>query len=564
MPQRWIAAPVPPAAAGLRAAGIPLRLAELLALRGVESPSAARRFLEPDLDQLHPAGALAGMAAAVARLAAACRDSETVAVLGDYDVDGISATAILVAVLRSCGARAEPIIARRHAEGYGFQHTHVLRSLELGAGLLVTVDCGTNSRAAAAEASARGLELIVVDHHLPDGGAPLEATLVNPRRPDCAYPFDDLTGAGLAFKLAAALLEVLGREIPWEALLRVACLGTIADVAPLTDENRVIAALGLDALGRSRSPGLRALIAEAGLRPPLRASDVGFRLAPRLNAAGRLGSAEPALDLLLERDPGRARELARQLEGLNRERRRIEAGILAQARATIDGRAAAGIAVAWSEDWNRGVVGIAAARLVRDLGRPVILLAVEGEHATGSGRSVPGVHLHDFLGAWGPRYERFGGHAQAVGLTVRRDRLEQLRGEWEAASSGWPREAPDGGLRYDLELAPDEIDASLLDQVERLEPFGAGNEEPIFRVGPMRRRGETRLFGKGHGALRLELPGGEVEAVGWGWAERLADVAEWVEALVAVERDRWRGGVRLRLEDLRPASPAGGRTRIER
>jgi single-stranded-DNA-specific exonuclease len=564
VPQRWIAAPVPPAAAGLRAAGLPRRLAELLALRGVETPEAARRFLEPDLEQLHPAGALAGMAAAVERLAAVCRGAGTVAVLGDYDVDGISATAILVAVLRTCGARAEPIVARRHAEGYGFQRTHVQRAFDLGADLLVTVDCGTNSRAAAAEASERGLDLIVVDHHLPDGGAPLPATLVNPRRPDCAYPFDDLTGAGLALKLAAALLEALGREIPWAALLRVACLGTIADVAPLTGENRVIAALGLAALGSCRSPGLRALIAEAGLRPPLRAADVGFRLAPRLNAAGRLGPAEPALELLLERDPARARELARHLDERNRDRRRIQAAILSEARAMVDGRAPEGIAVAWSDAWNRGVVGIAAARLVRDLGRPVLLLAVEGEHATGSGRSVPGIHLHDFLGAWGARYERFGGHAQAVGMTVRRDRLEQLRGEWEAASSGWPLAAPDGGIRYDLEIAPDEVDASLLDQVERLEPFGAGNQEPIFRLGPVRRCSETRRFGKGHGALRLELPGGDVEAVGWGWAERLGDAAEWVEALVGVERDRWRGGVRLRLEDLRAASTGGAGTRIDR
>jgi single-stranded-DNA-specific exonuclease len=565
VPPGWIAARVPPAAADLRSAGVPDRLAVLLAQRGIETAAEARRFLEPGLDHLHRPERLAGLAAAVARLAAASRAGETVAVLGDYDVDGISATAILVAVLRVAGAHPEPLVAHRHTEGYGFQAAHARRAAERGATLLVTVDCGTNSRAAAAAARELGLELIVVDHHLPDDGPLLEAILVNPRRPDCGYPYDELTGAGLALKLAAALLEALDRQVPWESLLRVACLGTIADVAPLTGENRVIAALGLEALGSSRSPGLRALIAAAGLRPPLRATDVGFRLAPRLNAAGRLGPAEPALDLLLERDPVRARALAQQLEALNRERQRIESTILSEARSAIEGRSATGLVVAWSEEWNRGVVGIAAARLVRELGRPVILLAVEGETATGSGRSVPGIHLHGFLGAWGERMERFGGHAQAIGLTVRRDRLEELRRDWEAASRDWPAHDPEAERRYDLDLGPAELGPSLLEEIERLEPFGPGNEAPIFRVGPLRRRGAARRFGRGHGALLLELPGGdEIEAVGWGWGERLGSAPEWLEVLAGLERDRWRGGVRLRLEALRPAAPNDVRNRIDR
>jgi single-stranded-DNA-specific exonuclease len=552
---RWVTASPPPVARALVAAGYGSRLSDLLALRGVETVAEAGAFLAPGRDQFHPPGELLGLTEAVERLAEACNRGLVVAVLGDYDVDGISGTALLAAVLRSAGARVETLLGRRHEEGYGFHPVHALRAAERRAELLVTVDCGTNDRAAGEEASRLGLGLVIVDHHLPDGEAPPGAILINPRQAGCRYPFRDLTGAGLAFKLSVALLERLGRAIPWEALLRVACLGTIADMAPLVGENRAIAALGLEALGRTRSAGLTALFEEAGVRPPLRAADVGFRLAPRLNAAGRLGSAEPALELLLERDAGRARELARQLGRANRERQELESRVLAEARDSIESRGQPPIAVAWSPAWHRGVVGIVAARLMRELARPVLLLAVEGELATGSGRSVAAVHLHDFLKPWARRLERFGGHAQAVGLTARTAALDSLVAEWEAAAADWPSESLEPRLRYDLDLALSEVGESLLSDLERLEPFGAGNEEPVFRFGPLAPAGPLRTFGKGHASLALGAasPGtAGVEAVGWGWAGRLRAASAPFEILARVERDRWRGAVRLRLEDLRP------------
>lgn len=558
--ERWLGAVLPSAAERLLAAGLPRRLAELLALRGVSDEIDARAFLEPTREQLLPCDKLAGLDRAVGRLARATADGEFVVVLGDYDVDGIAATALLVAVLRSAGARVEPILAHRHEEGYGFQEVHARRARELGATLLVTVDCGTNSHAAALEARRLGLDLIVTDHHLPEGEDPEGAVVVNPRRTVCAYPFEHLTGAGLAFKIAVALLDRLGRAVPWDSLLRMACLGTIADVAPLRGENRVLAALGLAALERSHSAGLRALLESAGLsRARLRASDVGFRLAPRLNAAGRLGTPEPALELLLERDEGRARDLAAALEAWNRERQQIEARMLEQARRALESRGVTPpIVVLSSPDWNRGVVGIAAARLTRELGRPVLLLAEADGFATGSGRSLPSIDLHGFLKRWSPALARFGGHALAVGMTVALDRLEGLVAEWEAAAATWGIDGLVLERRYDLELAPDEVGAPIVELLARLEPCGAGNEEPLFRIGPLAATGPLRRFGNGHGAV-LVAPaegGRPFEAFGWGWARRLAALPPRFEVLARVERDRFRGGARLELHALRAVEGA--------
>lgn len=554
----WVPATVPAAAAELIARGFPPLQARLLAQRGVRTADEADDFLRPELGQLSAAHRLRGMAEALARLIRAGRDGEAVAIVGDYDVDGVAATALLTAALRAAGARPLPILAHRHEEGYGFQPLHARRACELGAAVLITVDCGTNSREAAAAARADGLDLIVTDHHLPDGGPPIEGVLVNPRQSGCESPARELTGAGIAFKLAAALLEGRGRAVPWDALLRVACLGTIADVAPLTGENRVIAALGLRALGEPRSAGLRALIESAGLRPPLRAADVAFRLGPRLNAVGRLGSPEPALELLLARDPERARDLAAVLERANHERQQLESEVLRDAGEELGAGDGAPIGIAWGERWNRGVVGIAAARLARRLSRPVVLLAVDGELATGSGRSVPGVHLHDFLRPWAERLERFGGHEQAVGMTVRRDRLPELAREWREAARAWPTESLEPPRVYDLDLPADAVAAPLLAELEPLEPFGAGNPEPVFRIGALRSVAPARSFGRGHAALRVGpaeggAPAASFELVAWGWEERIErELPARFEVLARIERDRWRGGARAVLEELRP------------
>jgi single-stranded-DNA-specific exonuclease len=551
----WVAAPVPEAAAGLEAAGHPSWLAVLMARRGVADAEEARRFLAPSLDQLHDPYLLAGMAESIERLLDARARGERVAIVGDYDVDGVTATAQLLAVLGACGLDAHPILPHRMREGYGFQPVHVERARELGAGLIVTADCGSSSATAVEDALEAGIGVIVTDHHLPGCELPAAAFHINPRQARCSYPFQDLAAAGLALKLALAFAARCGRTVDPDRLLRIACLGTIADLVPLQGENRVIAALGLRALTAARSQGLKALIEKAGMKPPFTAADVGFRLGPRLNAAGRLDTAERALELLMSRDVRRATELANELDTRNRERQAEELRVVEEARRRFQEREPLPpILVAWAPSWHKGVVGVAAGRVAKELHRPVILLAVEGDLATGSGRSIPGLELHAFLSSWKDSLERFGGHSQAIGLTARVDRMEGLREEWEAAGAAWPESLLAKRYEYELHLPARQISNRLLAQLGELEPFGQGNPRPLVRVGPLRLDGTPRPFGNGHLSARARgEDGAAVELVGWRWQERAGGLGGSFEVLACVEADSYRGGPVLRLVDCRRA-----------
>ncbi|MFL6193105.1 MAG: single-stranded-DNA-specific exonuclease RecJ [Thermoanaerobaculia bacterium] len=550
----WLAAPVPEAAAGLEQAGIPPWLAVLLARRGVTDSGGADRFLRPSLDQLHDPYRLAGMEQSVLRLIQARDRKEMVAIVGDYDVDGISATALLMAVFAACGIEAKPILPHRLKEGYGFQPVHVERARGMGCGLIVTADCGSSSEEAVLAALAAGIGVIITDHHLPGCEMPEGVLHINPRQAGCSYPFRDLAAAGLALKLSLALAERCGKTLDPAPLLRVACLGTIADLVPLHGENRVIAALGLTALEGARSQGLLALIEKSGMKPPFTAADIGFRIGPRINAAGRLQDPNQALDLLMSRDARKAAALASELDVLNRERQTAETRVVDDARREFLGRSPLPpILVAWSERWHKGVVGVAAGRLAKDFNRPTVLLAVEGETATGSGRSVDGIELHGFLSPWKERMVRFGGHAAAIGLTAETGRLEELRRDWEAAGAAWPEELLARRIEYELDLAPRDVSAGLLAQLATLEPFGQGNPRPLIRTGPLKIDGEPRMFGNGHLSARARgEDGSAVELLGWRWVDRAGSLRGRFEVLACVENDSYRGGPVLRLVDSRP------------
>lgn len=548
---------MPAAAAGLEREGIPEWLAVLLARRGVVDGSGAERFLKPSLDQLHDPFLLAGMEQAVLRLLRSRELRERVAIVGDYDVDGVTATAQLLAVFAACGLEVRPILPHRLREGYGFQPVHVERAAAEGCRLIVTADCGSSSAEAVEKAMALGIDVLITDHHLPGCELPPAAIHVNPRQPGCSYPFPDLAAAGLALKLSSAFAGRCGRPLDLAALLRIACLGTIADLVPLTGENRVIAALGLQALGQVRSQGLKALIQQSGMKPPFTAADVGFRLGPRLNAAGRLHDAESALELLMSRDPRRATELALELDGWNRQRQVEETRAVDEARRLfLECSTLPPILVAWSPGWHKGVVGVAAGRLAKEFNRPTVLLAVENELATGSGRSVPGIELHGFLTTWKERMERFGGHAQAIGLTLAVGRLEELRREWEEAAAAWPESLLVRRYEYELRLEPRQVTARLLSELERLEPFGQSNPRPLVQVGPLRLAGTPRLFGNGHlSAQARGEDGAPVELLGWGWQEKVSSLGGSFEVLACIENDSYRGGPVLRLIDSRPIAP---------
>ena len=382
---------------------------------------------------------------------------------------------------------------------------------------------------------------------------------INPHQPACRYPFRDLTGAGLALKLAQALAIRCDRPTALDALLRIACLGTIADVAPLVGENRTIAALGLKALRQTRSEGLRALIRVAGVVPPYRATDVGFRLGPRLNAAGRLRRPDEALELLLTRDPERAAALATELDERNRERQTEEQTVVEEARRrVIDRGSPPAIVVEWSEAWHRGVVGIAASRIAREFNRPAILISIDGSSGVGSGRSIRGIHLHQFLSQFEDEMVRFGGHAQAIGLEVATDRLDQLRARLERqASASWPPELLARRYEYELEVAPRDVDESLLDRLLALEPYGMSNPNPVLRVGPLTLQGEPRVFGKGHlRALARGDDGGAVRLLRWrrGEPETAPALPERLEVLGQLEWDSFLQAPVLEVVAMRPHS----------
>ena len=523
MPSAWRVRTSDPAhtAALSRDAQVPPVVAQLLLARGVAGGEEARRFLRPERDALHDPLLLAGAEAAADLLVSAARAGRRIVVFGDYDVDGVTAVAQLRAALLRAGADAVAFLPHRLRDGYGLRPETVNKVLDqMSPSVIVTVDCGITAVEGVALARSRGVDVIVTDHHLVPDELPGGAIVVNPRQPGCRYPDKELAACGISMKIALAVARRAGVALAEESLLRVACLGTIADLVPLIGENRVIAAAGLAALARPRAPGLRALLEECGIeagRAPT-AEDVAFRLAPRLNAAGRLDTAALALALFEERDPGSARAIARELSVRNGERQSLERRVVAEARQRIE----AGfdpdrdrVIVEGSAGWHRGVLGIAASRLAREYHRPVLLFALEGERASGSGRSVAGVPLHATLKAIETFFREFGGHDQAVGGSLDAARWEDFRQAARAHfAASVPLERLEPVEEAEAALPLEEVNDELVAHLERLEPHGMGNPRPVLQAsvvaaGPFRPLGESG--GRGH----LRRAAGFLDCVCW-------------------------------------------------
>jgi single-stranded-DNA-specific exonuclease len=556
--------PSAPDAAGLATLAAELRLpppvCALLLRRGFGLPDDAKRYLRPRLEQLHDPGLMRGMADAVARLTRAIDGGETILVHGDYDVDGMSSTALLVRVIRALGGTAVPFIPHRLTDGYDLSDAGVDAAIREGARVLLTCDCGTSALAAVARACAAGIDVIISDHHLPGGPLPDCLAILNPRQPGCDYPDKSLVAAGIAYKLAIALMRAMGGD---ESLvhrhLDLVALATVADVAPLRGENRVLARLGLRLLSQRPSIGLRALVRAVGLDgKSITAGRVGFVLAPRLNAVGRIGHAIRGVELLLADDEHTANAIARELEEMNRERQRIDRETLATAMRrveSLDLDASVGLVIA-EPGWHPGVIGIVASRVVEEVCRPTVLIALEGDVGKGSGRSIPAFDLHGALTSCRDLFVRFGGHRAAAGVTIAASRVEEFAERFNAVA----REAlsPDDlvhELRVDLELplghATEELDALL----RHFEPFGIGNPAPVFVARGVRLAGAPRTVGQGHLKLRLEQEGAVLDAIGFGLSVLAADLRadERVDVAFRLELDEWDGAPRLqaRLADVR-------------
>ena len=541
---------------------LPEIVCRLLLARGHDAPESAKRYLRPRLDQLHDPLSMLDLDRAADRLARAVRERETVLVHGDYDVDGMASTTLLVRALRGFGGQALAFIPDRLRDGYDLTDAGVRAAIEAKAKVVVTCDCGTSALEPVRRLCEAGIDVIVSDHHLPGGPLPECLAVLNPRRPGCEYPDKDLAAVGVAFKLALAVAKRLGAsETPILEMLDLVALATVADIAPLRGENRVLVRYGLKMLAETRNVGLRALVRAAGLDgKPITAGRIGFILAPRLNAVGRLGHALRGVELLMCEDEHRANAIARELEELNRERQAIDRATLAQARemaAHLDLDTTYGIVLA-SEGWHPGVIGIVASKLVEEFGRPVLLIALDGEEGKGSGRSISAFDLHAGLGECRDLLIRFGGHRMAAGVTVRADRVAELaRCFGDVARSRLRAEDLVPEVRVDLEVPIEEVTEELEALLRHFEPFGIGNASPTLVVRGARLVAPPRTVKGDALKLRLETPRGELDAIGWGLAPLAPtlDPSRPVDVAFRLERDEWNGRSRLqaRLVDVRHA-----------
>jgi single-stranded-DNA-specific exonuclease len=539
---------------------LPEPICRLLCQRGFGDIEPAKRYLRPRLDHLHSPALLRDMDVAVERLVRAVHIGETILLHGDYDVDGICSTTILMRTLRAVGGKPVPFIPRRLEDGYDLSMAGVRAAIDARAAVLVTCDCGTNAVEPAAAARAAGIDVIISDHHLPSGPLPAALAVLNAKRPGCEYPDKDLAAAGVAFKLALAVTNALGanEDIVYK-LLDLVALATIADIAPLRGENRVLSRVGLKVLNETTNVGLRALIRAAGLEHTrITAGRVGFVLAPRLNAVGRLGHALRGVELLTTENEAEANALAREFEEMNRRRQELDRDTLSEASRHVDAMDldnTFGVVIA-EQGWHAGVVGIVASRLLEEVCRPVILVALDGAHGRGSGRSIPAFDLHAGLAECRQHLVRFGGHRMAAGITIETARVDDFRARFEEVAR--ERLTPDDlvpDLRVDLEIDLGDANADLESLLRHFEPFGSGNATPVLVARGVRVEGAPRVVGHGHLKVRLTGQGASLEAIGWGMAGRAAELTPNTPVDVAfrLERDTYNGAVKLqaRLADFR-------------
>lgn len=560
-------------------AGIPDVLARLLVQRGILTGEAAEVFLSPSLAHLHSPYLIAGMQTAIDRLSSAITNREQILIYGDYDVDGTTAVVILKTAIELCGGSADFHVPHRIKEGYGIKEDVIERAAAAGVRLVISVDTGIRAFQAAETALRVGLDLIVTDHHLPEAGegVPRALAVLNPNQKGCDYPNKALCGAGVAFKLAQALFGRFKDEADQarltQSFLKMVAIATIADAVPLVGENRALAKLGLEGLRRPANGGLKALMEVAGLADTgraLNAGDVGFRIGPRINAAGRMDVAADVIELFTSRNPVRWREIAEKLNVLNTERQQEEARIVAE----VDRRLAEGpellekyLLVFDGEGWHRGVVGIVASRVVEKTGRPALVVARDGEEAHGSGRSISALHLLDALESCHGLFTRFGGHAHAVGFSLPCAALPELKERLDVfARSRLVAADLEPQLEIDAELQLNEVTPELLKTLARLEPFGQGNYEPVFMTRGVGLLQPPRIIKEKHVKLRVSQSsngraGYTYEAMAWRMAQRVQqegyapgdrlDIAYRVTMNFHPDF----GGLELVLQDFRKAVP---------
>jgi single-stranded-DNA-specific exonuclease len=551
---RWVLPQSDPQQVRVLAAELGIRMpaAQVLWNRGYRDPASARAFLDAPVEALFDPWLLKDMDRAAARLLSAIRGGEPILLYGDYDVDGASSVVILKKAIELAGGSASFHLPHRIHDGYGMRSEVVGEAAARGIKLIVSVDTGIRAAEVVRHASALGIDVIITDHHLPEAGLPPALAVLNPNRPDCEYPEKNLCGAGVALKLIHALFI----RLEWprdrirrmlESFLKIVAIATVADVVPLTGENRIIVKRGLAGLDKVRNPGLRALLDIAGLNEGSRpsAGQVAFRIAPRINAAGRMATANDVIDLFTTEDPERARVLAEQLHRLNQERQEAEAAIVREIleRCQESPVTSDQYALVFSgSNWHRGVVGIVASRIVERFHRPTIVLSEEGAEAHGSGRSIRAFHLLEALEAMPDLFTRFGGHRQAAGLGLPVSRIPEFRERLNryAAQCLTPEDLQPT-LELDGQIHFADITDEAVAEVLNLAPFGFGNPAPVFAVKSVDIYGPPETFGEKHLHVRLRQNGRSLRIKAWNFAGRAFEFEPGavLDAAVALEDDTY-------------------------
>jgi single-stranded-DNA-specific exonuclease len=554
-----------------RELGVSPIIARLLCIRGLGERETARRFLNPTLDDLHDPFRLTDMTVAIERIRGAVARRERIAIHGDYDVDGVTSTVILRRALELLGADVIHFIPERLRDGYGLQIPALDRLHAEGVRLVISVDCGIRAAEAARHATALGLDLIITDHHEPDDALPQALAVINPKRRDCTYPDKNLAGVGVALKVVQALCLKADRMNWLPAFVKIAAIGTLADMVPLTGENRIIAKLGLGMLSAGpHRVGLRALLDVCGLSgKEIDGYHIGFVIGPRINAAGRMSTPDIAARLLLASDEAmadEARGLAELLDSENLRRRAEEAAIVTEASAAVDADLDIGsrsVIVVAGEGWHRGVIGIVASKLVDVTHKPAIVLSIDGDTAHGSCRSIPSFNLLAALESCADVMTKFGGHKQAAGLTLDSSRISELRARVNAYADGQlrtedlrPRLSIDGALTFSS------ISEQVASDLAALGPFGIGNPRPVFSASSVEIVDGPRLLKERHLKMSFRQEGKVIRGIAWRAADREAFVAAnrgAVDVAFSLELDSWRGQRYLQLSVADFRAPDGPR-----
>jgi single-stranded-DNA-specific exonuclease len=561
-PKRWLVRePDQALTAELASAlGLSAIVAGLLVTRGHRDPDSARAFLTPSLDQLHDPYLMRGMSDAVKRLLHAIDNHEPILIYGDYDVDGTTGTAVLLRALRMLGATAGYHVPHRFTEGYGIQQAGLEKAVRDGYKLVVSVDCGIRAHEPLLWARANGLDIIITDHHLPDEdeGSPPAVAVLNPNQLGCNYPDKNLAGVGVAFKLIHALFRERGREAQVSGFLKMVAIGTVADVARLVGENRAIVTLGLSDLPRAVNPGLRALIDIAGCGDDreMTAYDLGFRIGPRINAAGRMDAAAAVIELFQTKEKQEARRLAEHLDTRNRERKDAQREIFNRAieefESGAERAAQTHAAVIAGDGWHRGVIGLAASKIAERLNRPCVVISLDGDVGHGSARSIEAYHLFDGLTVCRDLLDKFGGHSHAAGLAIRREHIPEFRRRLNEHAASCLTEADlEPVLSIDADVPPRSLAFRLLQDLSALEPFGAGNPRPVFATRGFRILSEPQIIKEQH--LKLRVAGQDnrpIEAIWWRGLEELEQTPqanERIDLAYELEANRWNGDIKLQL-----------------